>query len=369
MRYFTNLFTLKTWQEFKEHGGIITGQSENRHSWAQKIEPGDKLLCYLVGAGRWVGVLEVTGKPFLDYSEENRIWQDNLWPSRMPVKIDLEIEPSLAPDAKPDIFKYKVMTNIKESSWGTLFLGSLNQWPKEDGDAVCELINSSIKNPIRRELPPRAFSISKQQTITTETGLVVTVPENPEINSEPINLEKSGTEHTQIQLILAQIGHEMGFDIHIPMNDRNKSFQNFRISEKVPLIEELNLGLIPSMIKVIKNIDVLWIDDDAVVGAFEIESTTSIYSGILRMSDLLSLQPNFEIDCYLVAPDSRENEVFAQVNRPTFVKMKNPFRESCRFIPFSRLISLSTGGMNNLKHQKISYIKEELSDSLLPSEI
>ena len=111
------------------------------------------------------------------------------------------------------------------------------------------------------------------------------------------------------------------------------------------------------------------IDDEAVVGAFEIESTTSIYSGILRMADLLSLQPNFQIDCYLVAPDVRESEVFNQVNRPTFVKMKKPFRETCRFIPFSRLIELSQSGFNALKHQKITYISEDFSDSLIPSEV
>jgi hypothetical protein len=87
------------------------------------------------------------------------------------------------------------------------------------------------------------------------------------------------------------------------------------------------------------------------------------------MTDLLSLQPNFEIACYLVAPDAREADVFNQVNRPTFVKMKKPFRNSCRFIPFSRLLDLKAEGLEKLKHQKLSYIVEEFSDSLVPSEI
>jgi hypothetical protein len=123
------------------------------------------------------------------------------------------------------------------------------------------------------------------------------------------------------------------------------------------------------MMRVIKNIDVLWIEEDAVMGAFEIESTTSIYSGILRMADLLSLQPNFQINCYLVAPDNRETEVFNQVNRPVFTKMKRPFRESCRFIPFSSLKELSQTDLKNFKHHKISYIEQEFSLSLIPSDI
>jgi hypothetical protein len=369
MKYYTNLFTVKTWQEFKAQGGTISGQSQHRHTRCSKIEQGDRLLCYLVGASRWVAVLEVTEKPYLDYDEENRIWRDNLWPSRIPVRIVVEAEPEIAPEVKPDIYSYNVMANIKPTSWGTLFLGSLNQWSVEDGKQVEELLQASCAKPVRRSLPPRAFSISRQQTVETETGVLVTVPSETEFINTPEPIEKTGTEHTRIQMILSEMGQAMGYTVHLPANDRNKVYDGKRISEVVAILDEPNLGLIPSMMRVIKNIDVLWIDDDAVVGAFEIESTTSIYSGILRLADLLSLQPNFEIACYLVAPDSREEDVFNQVNRPTFVKMKKPFRDSCRFIPFSRLIELKSSGLETLKHQKLSFIIEEFSDSLLPNEL
>jgi hypothetical protein len=363
MKYFTNLFTHKTWQEFKAQGGTISGQSEQRHSRCSKIQPGDRLLCYLVGASRWIGVLEVTSEPYLDFDEKNRIWKDNLWPSRIPVKIVLECEPEIAPDVKPEIYEYSVMTDIKQTSWGTLFLGSLNQWPVEDGAQVEKLIQDANIKQIIRPLPPRAYSIAAYQTMETETGVLVTVPSEIETPEVIESTEKTGTEHTRVQLILSQIGTAMGFKVHIPANDRSKTYERKRINEIVNLVDHLNLGLIPSMMKVIKNIDVLWIEDDAVVGAFEIESTTSIYSGILRMADLLSLQPNFQINCYLVAPDSREGQVVEQVNRPVFAKMKKPFRESCRFIPFSKLTDLSPDDLVSFKHQKISYIEEEFSES------
>ena len=56
--------------------------------------------------------------------------------------------------------------------------------------------------------------------------------------------------------------------------------------------------------------------------AFEIESTTSIYSGILRMSDLIAMQPNLKIPLYLVAPDGKRVKVMKEV---------------CRYISFSAL--------------------------------
>lgn len=77
----------------------------------------------------------------------------------------------------------------------------------------------------------------------------------------------------------------------------------------------------------------LWLKGNAVVAAFEIESTTSIYSGLLRMADLIAMQPNLNIPLYLVAPDERRQKVFAEVNRPTFSRLSPPLVELCRFVP------------------------------------
>jgi hypothetical protein len=72
--------------------------------------------------------------------------------------------------------------------------------------------------------------------------------------------------------------------------------------------------------RTIELIDVLWLKGNAIAAAFEIESTTSIYAGLLRMSDLVAMQPNLKIPLYLVAPEERRTKVMAEVNRPTFNK-------------------------------------------------
>ena len=65
----------------------------------------------------------------------------------------------------------------------------------------------------------------------------------------------------------------------------------------------------------------LWLSGPAVVAAFEIESTTSIYSGLLRMADLLALQPNLNISLFLVAPEDRRSKAITEINRPTFSRV------------------------------------------------
>ena len=66
------------------------------------------MLCYLVGAFRWVGVLEVTAAPYLDESEEGRIWAKNLYPSRLPVRIELELTPETAVPVKDMVSELSV---------------------------------------------------------------------------------------------------------------------------------------------------------------------------------------------------------------------------------------------------------------------
>ncbi len=82
-------------------------------------------------------------------------------------------------------------------------------------------------------------------------------------------------------------------------------------------------------------IDVLWLDGQHIAAAFEVEHTTSIYSGIVRMLDLaLSGEPGAARGLYLVAPDAREDEVRAQLRRPAFSRVADL---RVRYLPYSEL--------------------------------
>ena len=94
----------------------------------------------------------------------------------------------------------------------------------------------------------------------------------------------------------------------------------------------------------------------------EIESTTSIYSGLLRMSDLISMQPNLSIPLYLVAPGDRRDKVLTEVNRPTFLRLSPPLAEMCRSISFSSLRERLGQVGNFVRFLKPEFL-EELSES------
>ena len=71
----------------------------------------------------------------------------------------------------------------------------------------------------------------------------------------------------------------------------------------------------PEVQRTISLIDVIWIDQESrqIACAFEIEKSTSIYSGMLRLLDLASSLGNRKYDFFLVVPDGREKEIIAQL--------------------------------------------------------
>jgi len=147
-----------------------------------------------------------------------------------------------------------------------------------------------------------------------------------------------------------------------PVSTFSGEDQGKKFNDLPKLKNELPLQFDDATNKTIELIDVLWLQGNAIVAAFEVERTTSIYSGLLRMSDLVAMQPNLNIPLYLVAPDDRREKVMTEVNRPTFSKLSPPLSEICRFISFSGLKNQISQVSSILRFLKPEFL-EELSES------
>jgi hypothetical protein len=101
---------------------------------------------------------------------------------------------------------------------------------------------------------------------------------------------------------------------------------------------------------------------NAITAAFEIECTTSIYSGLLRMADLIAMQPNLNIPLYLVAPDERRGKVITEINRPTFSRLSPPMNQMCQFISIPTLQERYYQIEAIAKYLKIEFL-DELAES------
>jgi type II restriction enzyme len=136
-------------------------------------------------------------------------------------------------------------------------------------------------------------------------------------HKEIMNDIREENEHSEMQYHLARLGRSLGYKVWIAQNDHKRQWNSAKLGEfSLPSLPPLQVS--KAAYDTISFIDVLWLDEqDRMVSAFEVEKSTSIYSGILRLYDLaLSLnQP--ECSLYLISPDSREKEIQAQLLRPS----------------------------------------------------
>ena len=142
--------------------------------------------------------------------------------------------------------------------------------------------------------------------------------------------------HTEVQRWLRDLGRSLGFAVWVAANDRNRPCGDGRLSDCCLEALPASLAALPSA-DTIRLIDVLWLERDgtSVAAAFEVEHTTSIYSGIVRLLDLALSAPDVSpTGLFLVAPDDREEQVRAQLCRPAFQRIA---QLHLRFLPYSEL--------------------------------
>jgi hypothetical protein len=91
--------------------------------------------------------------------------------------------------------------------------------------------------------------------------------------------------------------------------------------------------------------------------AFEVEHTTAIYSGLLRMADLLALQPNMDIRLHIVAPEEKREKVLREIKRPVFSLLdRGPLYEHCSYLPYGAIQEIAN--IPQLEHMRDSIIDD-----------
>ncbi|HET7039234.1 MAG TPA: type II restriction endonuclease, partial [Gemmatimonadales bacterium] len=142
--------------------------------------------------------------------------------------------------------------------------------------------------------------------------------------------------HTEVQGWLRDLGRALGFSVWVAANDQGRPCGEGRLGDGCLDALPAPLARGPGA-DAVRLIDVIWINpaDERVAAAFEVEHTTSIYSGIVRLLDLaLGGSADASRGLYLVAPDRREADVRAQLARPAFSRVSEL---QVRFLPYGEL--------------------------------
>jgi hypothetical protein len=368
MNYWLDLFTGTTWDEFRQSGANVSGFRHRMRNAVAKIQPGDILLCYMTGVMRWVGALRVIGP-----SDDQRvIWKDCDFPVRVFVKpfVMLDAEFGVPMETLEGQVRFYRGPQDKGKYRGVVRRSPFKLDTK-DGELLVRLMDEAKKSGERRPVDPKKLARKPLFKVRRKKGRkdvesIVSVPEKDEADAtaEPgsaiAEVAAEATLHTEMQYRLLRLGASMGFDVWVAKNDRAKVYGTETLGAMARMIDELPTQFNEATNKTIELIDVLWLKGNSIVAAFEVESTTAVYSGLLRMSDLLALQPNLNIDLYIVAPEDRRDKVEREILRPTFNLREPPLAKVCGFLSINDLLQKIDGieKLGLLRSVKADFLKD-----------
>ncbi len=154
------------------------------------------------------------------------------------------------------------------------------------------------------------------------------------------------SDHVRMQWKLASLGIKAGEKVWVPSADQGKLRKVYDFNE---FEAEFSVGIdLPK--NYFENIDVVWKQEFRINAAFEVENSTSIYSGLLRFADLSTVAPNTTYPMFIVAPKERRNRVREQLLRPAFKRLE--LRGKVQFLPYEavdemeKFFGSSSGGMS-----------------------
>jgi hypothetical protein len=156
--------------------------------------------------------------------------------------------------------------------------------------------------------------------------------------------QASDLTHSQVQTLLAGIGHIKGFDVCVPENDAGKL--DWARTARFGLRGDIPSGF-DRIRGILSEIDVVWIAGgrNAIEGLFEVEHSTPVYSGLLRFNDVLLTEPKVS-RFSIVSNDTRRAVFSRQVFRPTF--MRSGLAERVSFLEYANVLDwherLTKGG-------------------------
>lgn len=361
MTHYLDLFSPATYEGFSRSSRTVSGFQTRHRSVATKVKPGDVFVCYMTKLSRWFGLLEVVDGPFEDTTPV-------FYPTNDPFVVRFHVTALLwlpvqkaVPIHEAELFDHLSFTrgySQGSSAWAQKVKGSLTRLSQEDARLIRAVLERQRSpNAKTYEYDRKAYENLITRLVTTATESVpVTVPTHDE---EPIAIAAEGEakaevrESTRIQALLVEIGSRMGLSIWLPRADRNAVLAECT-QPPGKLLDSLPLNYDDATLKTIEQIDVLWLKGRSIQRAFEVEHTTSIYSGLLRMADLLALQPNMDIRLNIVAPEARRQKVFEEIQRPVFSLLEGaPLSRRCKYVSYGAVRELAST-------EKLEYMSEKV---------
>jgi hypothetical protein len=169
---------------------------------------------------------------------------------------------------KKRLLMYQRLEN--PASWGILVRGSPKKLDPEDGELIIKAIYDAQKHPNPLSYDKKKFDRIPRYLRTKNIDTPIIIPDDTEDKQEEVLIKSNeATPHTEIQWLLLKLGSDMGFDLWVARNDRGKEYKGNKFSDLSGIKNDLPLQFDEATTKTIELIDVLWLEGNSIIAAFE----------------------------------------------------------------------------------------------------
>ena len=160
-----------------------------------------------------------------------------------------------------------------------------------------------------------------------------------EISFEDVEIKS----HEEAEMILLLLGNLLGFDTYTP--DKSKEVKGRKL-ENIATLKELSYFGSKTIMDSAQHIDVVWIKDEWPEYFFEVENTTGVTDGLLR---IYRVAAKLSAKCFIIAPPDKLNKFQKEIEKPPF----KPLKERFKFRSYSELkeMYLSTREFMQISHK------------------
>lgn len=214
----------------------------------------------------------------------------------------------------------------------TLLPDRVYKYPINGSDYIkCNEVLEAIKN----ELVSHNFSEANFQDVDIlmwyifSKWMVEKIPQPPlSIPTEEMEIKPSELTHWDVIGILVELGNMLGFDTYVA--DPSQQFKGKRLGDLATL-KEIPPFTYQRLVDTAKNIDVIWFKDEFPRYCFEVEHTTGVTLGLLRLYQIRELGKLF-----IIAPKEILSKFQTEITKDPFYKIKDKYN----FRSYDQLIKL-----------------------------
>lgn len=142
---------------------------------------------------------------------------------------------------------------------------------------------------------------------------------------EILEFDKTTLDHSEVEGLLLELGRLYGYETYTP--DRNSRFRDEKLASFTSL-NEIPKFTYENILRDVKQIDVLWflgdIDNLFPAHAFEVEHTTKVSKGLLRLYQLYQARRS-DAGYYVIAPEIESTKFCIETNKYPYKPVKDVF--------------------------------------------